>query len=64
MWRSQRVLVFSSDGTHLGSFGREGRNQGEFERPTGIAFDNNGNIIMEDCNKKRIQVFSAIWRVS
>ena len=42
-----------SDSTHLGSFGREGRNQGKFERPRGIAFDNNGNIIMADCNKKK-----------
>ena len=46
---NRRVSVFSSDGTHLRSVGREGRNQGEFNLPTGITFDNNGNIIVADC---------------
>ena len=34
---SHRVSVFSSDGTHLRSFGREGQNNGEFSGPKGIA---------------------------
>ena len=59
-WGGHRVSVFSSDGTHFKrSFGRQGREQGEFERPTGISFDNNGNIIVADCNNKRIHVFSG-----
>ena len=36
---NHRVSVFSSDGTHLRSFGREGKKNGEFIYPTGIAVD-------------------------
>ena len=43
---NNRVSMFSSDGTHLRSFGRYGGNQGEFMGPGGIAFDNDGNIIL------------------
>ena len=43
---------------NLRSFGRRGRNQGEFNYPTGIAFDSNGNIIVADENNNRVQVFS------
>ena len=56
---NRRVSVFSSDGTHLRSFGRGGRNNGEFNCPRGIAFDRNGNIIVADCNNHRVQVFSG-----
>ena len=56
---NHRVSVFSSDGTHLRSSGREGRNPGELHCPTGIAFDNNGNIIVADCDNNRVQVFSG-----
>ena len=56
---NHRVSVFSSDGTHLRSFGRYGGNQGEFMGPGGIAFDNDGNIIVADCINNRVQVFSG-----
>ena len=59
---NHRVSVFSSDGTHLRSFGRKGPNQDEFNLPTG-AFDNNGNITVADCNNKRIQVYSGYGEV-
>ncbi|KAL9980037.1 hypothetical protein ACROYT_G008574 [Oculina patagonica] len=55
---NHRVSVFSSDGTHLRSFGRKGNKQGEFNYPAGIAFDNNGNIIVVDSDNHRVQVFS------
>ena len=53
---NHRVSVFSSDGTHLRSFGREGRKNGEFIYPTGIAVDTHGNIVVAD-NNHRMQVF-------
>ena len=56
---NDRVSVFSSDGTHLRSFGGKGLNQGEFNYPTGIAFDSNGNIIVADHDNNRVQVFSG-----
>ena len=43
---NNRIQVFNSDGTYLRSFGREGDKQGEFDYPVGIAFDNNGRIIV------------------
>ena len=52
-----RVSVFSSDGTHLRSFGRNGKNNGEFYCPKGIAFDSHGNIVVADCYNHRVQVF-------
>ena len=56
---NNRVQVFSSDGTHLRSFGREGDNKGEFNFPTGIAFDRkSGNILVVDCYNHRVQLFS------
>ena len=55
---NHRVSVFSSDGTHLRSFGRYGmNNNGEFHCPSGIAFDSHGNIVVADCFNHRVQVF-------
>ena len=56
---NNRIQVFSSDGTYLRSFGREGDNKGEFNFPTGIAFDRkSGNILVVDCYNHRVQLFS------
>ena len=56
---NSRVSVFSSDGTHLRSFGSKGSENGEFSCPRGIAFDKHGNIIVADTGNHRIQVFSG-----
>ena len=56
---NNRVQVFSSDGTFLRSFGKKGDKQGEFDLPTGIAFDpKNGNILVADSNIHRVQMLS------
>ncbi|XP_020608982.1 E3 ubiquitin-protein ligase TRIM71-like [Orbicella faveolata] len=56
---NHRIQVFSSDGTYLRSFGREGDKQGEFDFPAGIAFDpKNGNILVSDRNNCRVQLFN------
>ena len=54
---TNRVSVFSSDGTHLRSFGRGGKNNSEFNQPSGIAFDSLCNTVVTDCNNHRVQVF-------
>ncbi|CAH3038393.1 unnamed protein product [Porites lobata] len=54
---NNRVSVFSSDSTHLRSFGRRGQNNGEFKFPAGIAFDSHGNIVVADSDNHRVQVF-------
>ena len=57
---NHRVSVFSSDGTHLRSFGRYGmNNNGEFQGPEGIAFDSHGNIVVADMYNHRVQVFDS-----
>ena len=56
---NDRIQVFSSDGTYLRSFGTRGEKQGEFDFPTGIAFDRkNGNILVVDRENHRVQLFS------
>ncbi|XP_022790699.1 E3 ubiquitin-protein ligase TRIM71-like [Stylophora pistillata] len=53
-----RVHVFTSDGTHLRSFGAKGVKHGEFNCPRGIIFDKNGNIMVVDNGNHRVQLFS------
>ena len=53
---NHRVQVFSSDGTYLRSFGRRGDKQGEFNFPTGIAFNKNSRSLVVDNN--RVQLFN------
>ena len=50
------VMVFSSDGTYLRSFGRY--KQGELIRLTGIAFDKNSRSIVVDDENSRVQSFN------
>ena len=56
LWNG-RVSMFSSDGTLLRSFGRWGQKNGEFNLPSGIAFDSHGNIVVADGVNHRMQVF-------
>ncbi|XP_022810253.1 E3 ubiquitin-protein ligase TRIM71-like [Stylophora pistillata] len=56
---NHRVQVFSSDGTYLRSFGKEGDEQGrEFHCPADIAHDKKKNIIMVDTDNHRVQFFN------
>ena len=56
---NHRIQVFSSNGTYLRSFGTKGDKQGEFNYPTGIAFDRkNGSILVVDRENHRVQLFS------
>ena len=54
---NHRIQVFSSNGTHLRSFGRMGDQQGEFNWSAGIAFHND-SIIVADRGNHRVQLFS------
>ena len=53
-----RVQIFSSDETYLRSFGSKGDQEGEFDYPTGIAYLNNGNIVVADRCNNRLQIFT------
>ena len=54
---NHRVQIFASDGSYLRSFGKKGNQQGEFAKPTGIAFHNE-RIIVAEANNHRVQLFS------
>jgi DNA-binding beta-propeller fold protein YncE len=43
-----RVMIFDRDGTLLGSFGREGFGDGEFQLPTDVAIDDQGFIYVSE----------------
>lgn len=48
--------VFSPEGEFLLKFGSNGEGNGQFNAPTGVAVDANGNIIVADWGNSRIQV--------
>ncbi|XP_068678218.1 E3 ubiquitin-protein ligase TRIM71-like [Montipora foliosa] len=54
---NNRVQIFANDGSYLRSFGKKGNQQGEFDKPAGIAFHNE-KIIVADSNNHRVQLFS------
>ncbi len=43
-----RVMIFDRDGHELGSFGRAGNGDGEFQLPTDVAFDKSGFIYVSE----------------
>ena len=55
---NHRIQVFSSNGTHLRSFGRKGDQHGQFDWPDGIVYHND-NIIVADGRNHRVQLFSG-----
>ena len=51
------VQVFNGDGESLGSFGKIGRNEAEFNAPAGITVDMQNRIYVADTKNRRVQVF-------
>lgn len=51
--------MYSADGEFLFKFGSHGEGNGQFNAPTGVAVDSNGNIIVADWGNSRIQVSQA-----
>lgn len=54
--------VYSADGEFLFKFGSHGEGNGQFNAPTGVAVDANGNIIVADWGNSRIQVGGGQFR--
>ena len=55
-----RVLVYDQEGNLLDEFGKAGRGPGEFEMPTDVAIDRDGNIyVSETGGNDRISKFDA-----
>jgi sugar lactone lactonase YvrE len=54
-----RVQVFSAKGDYLRSFGKIGRQSGQFSRPKGIGVDKDGNVYVVDTAFGNFQIFNA-----
>ncbi|KJU81432.1 NHL repeat containing protein [Candidatus Magnetobacterium bavaricum] len=60
---SNRIQKFTSDGKLIakwgGSISEEGQGDGQFNWPSGIAVDDNGNVYVADMDNNRIQKFTS-----
>jgi RHS repeat-associated protein len=52
-----RVQEFTSEGTFIAKFGKEGTENGQFKSPEAIATDSKGNVWVADTANNRIQEF-------
>lgn len=57
---NHRILKFDSGGNSILSFGKQGKEQGEFLYPQSIAIDPFDNVFVSDLNNNRIQLFSPV----
>jgi len=55
---NHRIQVLSLDGVPVFQFGRKGDESGKFNKPEGVAVNNNGVIYVADTQNNRIQIFS------
>ena len=54
---NHRVQKFTTDGEFVGSFGKNGRRDGELDQPWGIARDSKGRMFVLDTYNHRVQRF-------
>jgi hypothetical protein len=55
-----RIVICTSEGAYITSFGIEGDGPGQLKRPCGLDITNNGTIIVTDPGNKRLQFFGLI----
>jgi hypothetical protein len=55
-FNNHRVQIFDSEGNYKRQFGTEGKEDGQFNTPTGLASDAHGNLLVVD-RTNRLQVF-------
>lgn len=54
-----RIQVFQPDGTFIKSFGSHGEGDGQFDAPSGILIDLDGNLVILDSDNFRIQILDS-----
>ena len=57
-----KVAIFDLEGKYISSFGKPGEKDGEFNRPSPIAMNSKGEIIVGDVLNARIQIFDRDGR--
>ncbi len=62
--KQHRIARLNKDGKLLGTIGQRGNGQGQFNFPTFIWSDGNGNIYVNDSMNFRIQIFSSDGKFS
>lgn len=55
---ANKVRIFSLEGKSVFEFGQRGKKDGEFNFPTNIAIDKNGNVYVCDTLNFRVQIFN------
>jgi DNA-binding beta-propeller fold protein YncE len=55
---NDRVQYFTSTGSFLGKWGREGYGNGEFGTPVGVAVARDGTVFVADVGRCRLQYFT------
>ncbi len=58
-WCNDRIQKFSTDGKFLMKFGSSGSGEGQFNRPSGMAVDKDGDIYVTDWLNNLVQVFDG-----
>lgn len=55
---SHRILVFNETGRFLRSFGKEGKNPGEFWFPNELVFDEMGQLLIANTKRPAIEIYT------
>ena len=62
---NNRVQLFTSEGVFLSAFGSEGRSEGEFWRPMGVAVDSENRIVVVDQgNPTFVKLYKEVFTVN
>ncbi|XP_066272095.1 tripartite motif-containing protein 2-like [Branchiostoma lanceolatum] len=54
---AHKICAFDFDGNFMFDFGKQGKNDEEFQQPRGVALDPLGNVIVGNAGDGRVQVF-------
>ncbi len=57
-WRNDRIQKLDSDGNFIAQWGSSGEGPGQFNRPAGIAVDENENMYIADWGNERVQIIN------
>ncbi len=54
-----KIFIFNEDGEEIGSWGEAGSGQGQLNGPSGLAVDDNDNLLVVDARNNRVQKFTT-----